>query len=139
MAYGNRARSRIHQIERIASAPLVVAVALVVLIVAVRAAWGVSAKVGVVRDRLAQAESAQAELEARREDLAAKVQYLGSEQGIEAEIRTKYRAVREGESVAVIVDDSPDGSTADATGRDQGASSTPSVGWWRRLLQTVGL
>ena len=50
-------------------------------------------------------------------DLANKIKYLSTDEGIEAELRTKYRAIRNGESVAVIIDsDKKATSTATSTG-----------------------
>lgn len=59
--------------------------------------------------RRSQAEAELAELENRYEELNKKVEYLGTEKGIEEEIRTKFNVAREGEKVFVIVGDDKDG------------------------------
>jgi cell division protein FtsB len=56
-------------------------------------------------DRRAAAEAAVAELEARREALAAQVAYITSERGQEAEMRRQFDIAREGEQVVIILDE----------------------------------
>ena len=86
---------------------------------------------------MAEAQVGYDKMVARKADLTKEVDYLSTEQGVEAELRTKYRAVKEGESVAVIVDNSP-GQTAAVS---EASSSVPANGgsWWTRLLHAVGL
>lgn len=43
----------------------------------------------------------------REKTLTSSINYLKTDQGIEDEIRTKFRAVREGEKVVVIIDNQP--------------------------------
>ncbi len=57
------------------------------------------------KNKLNLANSELTKLKNHQADLANKIQYLSTEQGIEAELRTKYRAIRNGESVAVIIDE----------------------------------
>ena len=69
------------------------------------------------QDRLNLANSELNKLINHQTDLANKIRYLSTEEGIEAELRTKYRAIRNGESVAVILNDEKKGtSTATSTG-----------------------
>lgn len=56
------------------------------------------------KNRLNTAESELTKLINHQNDLSKKIQFLSTEAGVESELRTKYRAVREGESVAVILD-----------------------------------
>jgi cell division protein FtsB len=51
----------------------------------------------------------------REKTLTASLDYLKTEQGIESEIRTKFRVVKEGEQVAVIIDAQPASTTEKAT------------------------
>jgi len=93
------------QLRRVWASPLVQVILLGVLILV-----GVSAysRYGVARemaDRRAAAEAAVAELEARREALAAQVAYITSERGQEAEMRRQFDIAREGEQVVIILDE----------------------------------
>ena len=56
-------------------------------------------------ERRREAETELTELKKRKAELEAKVEYLGNEEGIEAEIRTHFDVAREGEQVVIIVDD----------------------------------
>ncbi len=127
MRYGNRTLKR-----RILSSPLALVAALIVFVLLARATWGVYEKASQSAQRLAEAETELDKLKQHQDDLSRKVSYLSTDQGVEAEIRTKYRAVKEGESVAVIVD-------TDQTASAMNATSTAKVGWWGRLLQKIGL
>lgn len=65
----------------------------------------------------------------RKKELAQSIDYLKTEQGIEAEIRSKFRVVKDGESVAVIVDDDKPTTTIVA-------SSSPSL--WQKFTGFFG-
>ncbi len=80
-------------------------------------------------------------LEDHQDDLANKIKYLSTEQGIEAELRTKYRAIREGESVAVIVDNEQAANVLQfaSSSADSTSDKVTKKGWFGRLMQFVGL
>jgi cell division protein FtsB len=110
-------------------------IALVLLLIAfgilVRATWNLSSKATAGSARLAQAQTEFGKLEQRKNDLAGKVGKLSSDEGLEAEIRTKYRAVKEGESVAVIIDNEKAAAIE--------ATTTVQIGFWAKLLHKLGL
>lgn len=62
-----------------------------------------------MRDRRIQAEQAAATLEARKDELQKRVDYLSNERGIEAEMRRQFDVALEGEQVVVIVEEEDDG------------------------------
>ena len=62
-----------------------------------------------MQERREQAGAATAELERRKEDLEAEVQYLSNERGMEAEIRRQFDVALPGEQVVVIVEDEDEG------------------------------
>lgn len=126
MKYGNRPLR-----ERIATSPLVLAAALVLLAILSRAVWNIHAKASFSAQKLSQAQAELAKLDQNRSDLSVKVDRLSTDQGVEAEMRSKFRALRTGESVAVIVDDKQ---VANASS----ASTTSEVGWWGRFLRFFG-
>ena len=134
MRYG--ARSSVWQ--RIIASPVTMVVGAIVLAILAKATWNIYEKADGSSARLASAQAELARARDREGELSAAVGRLSTEQGIEAEIRTRYHAVKEGESVAVIIDDDkarvsagiPDASVALAT---------TSMPWWRRFLHLFGI
>ena len=61
--------------------------------------------------RRAAAEASREELEARRNSIEDKVQYLSSERGIEAEMRRNFDVAQPGEQVVIILDPEVEGNT----------------------------
>ncbi len=123
--------------ERIAASPLALIAALVVLGFLTRAAWNIHAKASTSSQKLALEQTQLAKLQANQDTLSAKVAYLSTDQGVEAEMRTKFKAVKDGEQVAVIVDDKSQ--TAAAVEATSTPSSPPAGGWWGRVLRFFGL
>lgn len=88
---------------------------------------------------LARTQLAYENLTKERESLSRNVVFLKTEEGIDAELRSKYRLVRPGEAVAVIVDDDMASVAPVAAGIDPDSTSTASVlvssnGLWSRIL-----
>jgi cell division protein FtsB len=123
MKYGNRP-----QWKRIVASPIALILLVIFLIVLVRATSRLTAKAESGSTRLAQAQAEYQKLEERKSDLSFKVTKLSTDEGLESEIRAKYRAVKEGESVAVIVDDEESTSTAVA-------DSPTDVGFFHKMLR----
>lgn len=131
MKYGNRSIWK-----RVLGSPISLVVAGIVLVVLVKATWNISSKTIQSAEKLAQAQAELARLNERQSELQGRVGLLSTDQGIEAEIRTKFRAVREGESVAVIVDE--DDGPAVALLGSENIISTSTDGWFRRMLRRLG-
>lgn len=127
MKYGNKPFY-----ERVAASPLALIAAGILLVFLARAAWSIHAKASTSSQRLTEEQEQLAKLQVSQNDLSSKVSDLSTEQGVEAEMRTKFKAVKEGEQVAVIVDDQ----TAAAAAATSTAST---VGWWARFLRFFGL
>lgn len=117
---------------RITRSPLALVGTIFLFVFLLRAAWSVHEKSLVSGARLSQARAELDKLQVRNLDLQAKVGYLSTDQGLEKELRTRYRAIKEGESVAVIVGE-PESTTTTS------ASSTEPVGWWRKFVSWFGL
>jgi len=126
MKYGNKPFY-----ERVAASPLALIVAIIVFGFLAKAAWNIHAKASTSSQKLSEEQAQLSKLQANQDELSSKVAYLSTDQGMEAEMRSKFKAVKEGEQVAVIVDDQ--------TAAVAVATSTPSVGWWGRLLRFFGL
>jgi len=128
MRYGNRSIW-----QRIIRSPLLNILLAVFVVVLVKATWSIHAKALESSVKLKEAQAQYHKLEDHQADLSNQINYLSTDAGVEAELRTKYRAVKEGESVAVIVD--PDSATADSGNAI--ASSTPS--FWSRIWSVFGI
>ncbi|MES2215848.1 MAG: septum formation initiator family protein [Patescibacteria group bacterium] len=126
MKYGNRSPWK-----KYVTSPITLALLIIILVVLVRATSNISHKAELGAAKLAQAQAEYQKLEDRQADLSTKVTHLSSEDGLESEIRAKFRAVKEGESVAVIVDDQQ-AAVVEAT-------STVKVGWWKKFMGFFGL
>lgn len=118
--------------ERIAASPLALFVALLVMGLLGKAAWNIHQKEVLTEQKLHEANDQLAKLQDSQADMSSKVAYLSTDDGIEAEMRTKFKAVKNGESVAVIVDDTNQSAAVVA------ASTTESTGWWQHFLQFLG-
>ncbi len=141
MKYGKRSAS-----GRFISSPFTVVGLFIFVILLGRAAWGIHGKAQISAEKLLQAKTELAKLQIKQDELSKDVEYLSTDKGVEAEFRTKYHAVKEGESVAVIVDRDQKTASITLSESEQNqlaavfeASSTPRLSWWRRLLQGLGL
>jgi cell division protein FtsB len=80
-------------------------------LVMLKALWGVYSKERLSAEYLQKQQAELDRLTTRKSELANSVEYLKTDQGVESEIRSKFRVVKEGESVAVIVGDEESTST----------------------------
>jgi hypothetical protein len=132
MHYGKR-----KVVRKILQSPLVLVGVLVLFIILAKATWNIHEKASLSETKLSQMQLEFQKTGDHQRDLEKQVSYLSSEQGIESELRSKYRAVKNGESVAVIVDDEQTAAAANASNTNGAMSQN--VGWFRRLLQGIGL
>jgi len=111
--------------------PLLAAGMTVVACLLVVSAWQRAVIAGQVADRRAQAERDVAELQSRQAALAAQVQYLSNERGIEAEMRRQFDVALPGEQVVVIVEPNvPAAVPATTTTTNQGSAPVPWYRFW---------
>ena len=92
------------RIRKILYSPLVIVALAVVLLILVRGVWGVYSKAQLSAQNLERERLELQKLAQRQKSLASSIDYLKTDQGVEDEIRTKFRAVKEGEKVVVIID-----------------------------------
>ncbi len=130
MKYGNRSFW-----HRFISSPFSAVGLVVVVFVLARASLNMYSKVETSEVKLQQAQANLEKLSERQQDISRKVDYLSTDQGIEAEIRTKYHAVKNGEQVAVIVDDSQKASAVQSA---SGTTATSSPRFFGRILHALG-
>lgn len=104
--------------------PLVLGILTIILLVLLSGVWGVYNKAKLSSANLERERNELNKLTIRQQNLANSIDYLKTEQGVENEIRTKFRAVKEGEQVAVIVEDKQASVTATTTNK----------GFWSNLF-----
>jgi cell division protein FtsB len=90
--------------RKILYSPLVIVLMAVFFVILSSGVWGVYNKSKLSSANLLREQLELAKLEDRQKNLANAIDYLKTEQGLEDEIRTKFRAVKEGERIAVIID-----------------------------------
>jgi cell division protein FtsB len=130
MKYGNSSSWK-----RFISSPFTLVAVIILFLFLTKAVWGIREKNTLSVSRLELAQAELTKLESHQRDLAEQIRYLSTEQGIESELRTKYRAIREGESVAVIVDDQT-ASVIDASSTEMNKVDEKS--WFKKALRFFG-
>jgi cell division protein FtsB len=113
------------RIRKILYSPIVIVVLALIIIILVRGVWGVYMKANISMENLEKEKLELQKLSIRQENLASSIDYLKTDQGIENEIRTKFRAVKEGEKVVIIVDNQVTPTTSPAI-----ASTTRGI-WYK--------
>ncbi|MES3030808.1 MAG: hypothetical protein V4697_00125 [Patescibacteria group bacterium] len=105
--------------------PLTLLVLAILFIIIAKSLFGVYQKEKISAANLERERLELSKLTSREENLASSLEYLKTDAGIESEIRGKFRAVKEGEQVAVIID-------GDAS--STATTSTSTRGFWYRLF-----
>lgn len=113
------------RLRRILYNPFTLIFLAVITIFLLKGVWGVYQKKALSLETLEKERIELAKLEVREKNLAASLDYLKTEQGIESEIRSKFRAVKEGEKVAVIIEEQTPTSSA---------TTTKKHGFWYNLF-----
>ena len=131
MKYGNSSLWK-----KFISSPFTLVVVIVVFLFLVKTVWGIREKNSLSVSKLESAETELIKLESHQRDLAEQIRHLSTERGIESELRTKYRAIHEGESVAVIVDDNQITAVIDASSTDMNKGNEKS--WFTKFMQFFG-
>lgn len=107
-------------------------VGIVLFVILAKAVWNIHEKASISGARLDQAQNELQKLTERQDNLSAKVTFLSTDQGFESELRAKYLAVKDGESVAVILD--PEVSTTSTS-----SSVVIQENWFMKMLHALGL
>lgn len=131
MKYGNYGSGK--RRFNVRRSPLALIAVFIVFAVIAKATWSIHQKAVISEAKLSEAQGELTKLQVRQSDLQSEVSSLSTEQGLEAELRTKYRAVKDGESVAVIVDSDQTAAASDAS------STPPHDSWQQQVLHLFGL
>ena len=113
--------------KRLFYSPVTIIVLALVLVVLARSTWSIYEKYLLSSDRLDHAESQLSALKNQEGQLSQSIAKLSTASGTEAVMRTNFRIVKPGESLAVLVNTA---TTAMATG-------TPK-GFWQRIGEWFG-
>jgi len=117
----NQFKSR-RKAKRLFYSPVTVVILIIIIAFLARSTWGIYEKYDLSKERLDQADGQLAALKAQEGDLSQSIAQLSTASGTEAVMRTDFRIVKPGESLAVIVNTA---TTAPTT--------TPSQGFWGKL------
>lgn len=91
------------------------------------ATWGVYQKEKIARENRDAVEAKLLALEEKKITLDEALERLGTERGIEEEIREKFRVVKEGEQLVILLDENETATVRDAYNIDPRP-------WWDRLF-----
>lgn len=107
------------RIKRYLFSPPVILVLAIAVALMVKATWNVYSKQQVSREKLELAHEELRKLKEREAMLASSIGKLGTEEGVEEEIREKFRMAKEGEHLIVVLDS-----------EDKVGDNTEELGWW---------
>lgn len=97
----NRARKIVY------SWPILILLLGLVLLVG-KSVWGVYQSDKIARDNKKQSEEARKILEDKNSSMISEIEILETPKGVEKEIRNKFRVVKEGEQLAIIINSNKD-------------------------------
>ncbi len=127
MKYGNRPPN---YFKKIIHSQIMIIILLIICFVLVKATWNIYQKTKITNERLAYTMDEITKIEERHKILSNKVSALSTDEGVEAEMRTKYRAIKEGELVSVIIDEKKNTATV---------SEAVKKSFWQKFLGYFGI
>jgi cell division protein FtsB len=101
-----------HKIKTFLSSPITLVFALIVLVFVARSAWQMNIKSRDIESKKTLADMKLTELQKEEMRLTQDIEYLSTEEGVEYYLRSKYKAVKPGESVAIIIESETTTATA---------------------------
>jgi len=133
MKYGNRSLWK-----RLFYSPIGILVALIVLILLIRGGLSIHQKAIIAQIRLDQTQTELDNLQQQQQSLTNSISQLSTPEGIEAALREKYHAVKQGESVAVIVDSTAQNNESSTTDDSTSTETTTKLSWWGSVMRAIG-
>jgi cell division protein FtsB len=137
MKYGNRPLWK-----SLFYSPIGILIGIIVLILLIRGGLSIHQKAIIAGIRLDQTKAELADLQKQQQSLTNSISQLSTPDGIEAALREKYHAVKQGESVAVIVDNSTQVNSAQNNNYSMTDNSnietTTKLSWWSSFLHLFG-
>ena len=83
------------RIRKILYSPIVLIILFIIFVILTRSLWGVNEKERISSENLSKEKTELEKLSLREKDLASALEYLKTDQGIENEIRRKFKKKRE--------------------------------------------
>lgn len=130
MKYGNRKLAK----KKIMGSPVTLVVLFLVFVFLLKASLTMAGKWKESGHKLTKTQTELAALAMKEDELSLRIEYMKSDEGVESEARRKYRAVKEGESVAVIVEEDAADTATNTTDSEENK-----VGFFRKVLRLFGL
>ncbi len=93
------------KVRKILYSPVVLIILTIILFILVRGSWNVRKKAELSKQNLERDQAGLQKLIERENNLTLSLNFLKTDKGVESEIRSKFRAVKDGEKLAVIVDE----------------------------------
>lgn len=112
--------------KKIVYSPIVLTVLFIFLLFIINGVWNVHERAIISSNSLKREQIELNKIIERERKLETSLEYLKTDQGVEDEIRSKFRAVKEGEKIAVILDDVIATTTATTTEQN--------IGLWNRII-----
>ncbi len=112
--------------KKIVYSPIVLTVLFILLLFIINGVWNVHERAIISSNSLKREQIELNKIIERERKLETSLEYLKTDQGVEDEIRSKFRAVKEGEELAVILDDVIATTTATTTEQN--------IGLWNRII-----
>lgn len=122
--------------RKIISSKITLIVILIVLILMARGANEMKRKNDLSASRLDTIKKDYQKLDTYKTELENRINYLSTTEGIESELRTKFRAVKEGEQIAVIIDKDAESSSSSTVINNVANANDGSL--WSKLLSFLG-
>ncbi len=122
--------------RKIISSKITLIVILIVLILMAKGANEMKRKNDLSASRLDTIEKDYQKLDTYKTELENRINYLSTTEGIESELRTKFRAVKEGEQIAVIIDKDAESSSSSTVINNVANANDGSL--WSKLLSFLG-
>lgn len=117
------------KIRKFVYSPFTLLGLLILSVFMIQGVLGVYHKERISREKLEAARIELEKLEIRERGVAQSIEYLKTDEGVEGEIRRKFRAAKEGENIAVILDEGSASTTEEAS-----STHEESHGFWYNLF-----
>ncbi len=111
--------------------PITLVVSFLIVIILGRAVWNVHVSAQRARDKMAKYDAELSRLNIKKAEVEKRLEYLSTSEGVESELRNRYRAITPGEMVAVIVRDDSASNTVFSSIKSEDNSSKS---LWSRFL-----
>ena len=93
------------KVRKILYSPVVLIILTIILFILIRGSWNVRKKAELSLQNLERDQTGLQKMIEREKNLTLSLEFIKTDKGVESEIRSKFRAVKDGEKLAAIVDE----------------------------------